>query len=226
MKTIFTPWSPVNCAEADTQLALKSREALLKRPWVQNWQSEPSSQTRFYSKQNKLKLLSWVFFSSCLDPCLKIDTAGFTFCTWHQKRNFLFEGMVKSKQAGMQASQRRWNKMDCIATKHPIFNSIRSPSPSWQCCAFCHFTWLITCGGCSRNTGAWTAGSWGSTLEMTENHKKDTLTRRGETHKDKEREERSGWNKVRLQQQLIAMFEQSVCCFHGEFREISVTLAH
>lgn len=53
----------------------------------------------------------------------------------------------------MKANERarpRWNEMDCIMTKHPIFNSIRSPSQSWQSYAFCHFTWLITCGGCSR----------------------------------------------------------------------------
>lgn len=63
-----------------------------------------------------------------------------------QKKNLLFGGLVKaSKQA-----QPRWNKMDWIMTKHPIFNSIRSLSQSWQSCAFCHFTWLITCGGCSR----------------------------------------------------------------------------
>lgn len=97
-----------------------------------------------------------------------------------------------------QTSRRRYKKMDCITTKHPIFNSIRFPSQTWQCCAFCHFTWLITCGSCSRNTAAWTAGSCGSTLEMTE--KKITryvhMWRRGTQWK-----RARGRNKVTLHQQ-------------------------
>lgn len=99
------------------------------------------------------------FFLSRPGFLLKIDT--FFVRAWHKKNRFLFEATVK-------ASGRRRNKMDCITKKHSIFNSIRSPSQSWQCCAFCHFTWLITCGGCSSNTGDRTAGSRGSTLEMTE----------------------------------------------------------
>lgn len=117
-------------------------------------QTSTSAELTEWTKLQRAKKKSQNFsvvFLLC-GSLLKIDTA-FTFCTWHKKKNLLFEGTAK---AGGGAT--KW-----IASRQNIpFSTPLGPPHS-------HFTWLIMCGDYSENAEAWTAGSCGSTLEK--NHK-------------------------------------------------------
>lgn len=89
-KNDFHPQSPVNCAEARIQARTKGAKERSS-----NEHECRTDRVNQITKSKKKKSQNFsVVFLLC-GSLLKIDTA-FTFCTWHKKKNLLFEGTVKA----------------------------------------------------------------------------------------------------------------------------------